>query len=61
MDVLDKDKIYKVGIRFPDEPMSPWDVIKAIEWAITDHLRRFHSTSMQSGTNRDKETNNTDR
>lgn len=43
MEVLNKDEVYKVAIRFPDEPMSPWDVIKAITYAMEDHVRRFHS------------------
>lgn len=42
MPILDKDAVYKVAIRFPEEPMSPWDVIKALEWAMEDHVRRFH-------------------
>jgi len=42
MSILDKDAVYKVAIRFPEEPMSPWDVIKALEWAMEDHIRRFH-------------------
>ena len=42
MKVLDKDEAYKAGIRFPNEVCSPWDMIKAIEWAMNDHVRRFH-------------------
>lgn len=42
MKVIDKEELYKAGIRFPNEVCSPWDMIKAIEWAMADHIRRFH-------------------
>ena len=45
MKVLDKDEAYKAGIRFPNEVCSPWDMVKAIEWAMNDHVRRFHTNT----------------
>jgi len=39
---MDKDEVYKAGIRFPNEVCSPWDMVKAIEWAMDDHIKRFH-------------------
>jgi hypothetical protein len=42
MKVIDKEELYKSGVRFPNEVCSPWDMIKAIEWAMADHIRRFH-------------------
>jgi len=47
MKVLDKDEAYKAGIRFPNEVCSPWDMVKAIEWAIADHIRRYHAEEEQ--------------
>ena len=48
MKVLDKDEAYKAGIRFPNEVCSPWDMVKAIEWAMTDHIKRFHVEEKQT-------------
>ena len=47
MIVLDKDEAYKAGIRFPNEVCSPWDMVKAIEWAMADHIRRYHADEEQ--------------
>jgi len=40
---VDKEEVYKSGVRFPSEVCSPWDLVKAIEWAMIDHVRKFHT------------------
>jgi len=52
MKTLDKDEIYKAGVRFPNEVCSPWDLVKAIEWAMADHVRKFHT---EDGGNKEEE------
>jgi len=51
---IDKDEIHRAGVRFPNEVCSPWDLVKAIEWAMVDHLRKFH---MEKGVESDVERN----